>query len=75
MSNEKKAAPFSEPLWNTETVADYIGKSTKSLENDRLKGAGIPFIRIGRTVRYDPAIVRRYLANKTVRTTDSDAAA
>lgn len=43
-------------------LSDYIGISEGSLANDRANGAGIPFVRIGRRIRYLRADVARYLA-------------
>jgi hypothetical protein len=34
--------------------------STGSLANDRSLGRGVPYLKIGRAVRYDPADVREY---------------
>ncbi len=65
-SEDPNSFAFSEALWDTETTAKFIGKSSKSLEADRLKGVGIPYIRLGRAVRYDPAVVRAYLTKKTI---------
>ncbi|RFU14372.1 DNA-binding protein [Rhodobacteraceae bacterium W635] len=33
-------------------AADYLGVSTKWLERDRWIGASIPYVKIGRAVRY-----------------------
>ena len=66
-----ETALFSEPLWDTETTADFLGKSPKTLEADRFNGRGLPYVRMGRAVRYDPAAVRAYLARKTVYTSDT----
>jgi hypothetical protein len=65
---------FSEPLWDTETTAKFIAKSPKSLEADRVKNVGLPYIRLGRAVRYDPSIVRAYIARKTITPSDMEAA-
>ncbi|MFY9656305.1 MAG: hypothetical protein WAK01_06925 [Methylocystis sp.] len=70
-----ETALFSEPLWDTETTAGFLGKSPKSLEADRFNGRGLPYVKMGRAVRYDPAAVRVYLARKTICTSDSGEAA
>jgi len=40
------------PHFNEQQLAERWGISVKKLQADRLKGGGIPFIRIGRAVRY-----------------------
>lgn len=67
-----KDAAFREPLWDTETTAKFICKSPKSLEADRLKNVGLPYIRLGRAVRYDPAVIRAYIAKKTVTPSETE---
>ena len=42
-------------------VADYLGVSTQFLERDRWQGATIPFIKIGRGVRYRAEDVSQYV--------------
>ncbi|MCA1775205.1 MAG: helix-turn-helix domain-containing protein [Loktanella sp.] len=39
-------------LMNQRAAADYLGVSTKWLERDRWVGASIPYVKIGRSVRY-----------------------
>jgi hypothetical protein len=72
-SNNKPNASF-EPLWDSETVARFIGKSAKSLEADRWLRVGIPYIRLGRAVRYDPSDVRAFIAANKVRPSGGEAA-
>ena len=51
----------------TEKELAEIGlKSPQSLRNDRWKGVGIPFYRIGRSVRYAVADVRKYLEENKI---------
>lgn len=40
--------------WTTRQAAQYLGVSESYLEGDRIGRKRIPFIRIGRAVRYDP---------------------
>jgi hypothetical protein len=42
-------------------VADFTGRSTASLRRDRASGVGIPYIKMGRLVRYDMRDVEAYL--------------
>lgn len=62
--NHDKASQ--EPLWDTRTTAAYLDVSEKKLEGDRLKGIGLPYVKMGRSVRYVPSVVRAYVARHTV---------
>ena len=48
-------------LWTPRQAAEYLGKSESFLENDRWKGASIPYVKIGRAVRYRAADVVAYV--------------
>lgn len=52
----------SRPKLRTPDAAHYVGKSVSSLEKLRLTGGGPLFIKIGRTVVYDPEDLDRWLA-------------
>lgn len=39
-------------LWTEKETARYIGKSPKWLERDRWEGPTIPYVKLGRSVRY-----------------------
>ena len=39
-------------LLTTEQAADYLGVKPRTLESWRLKGIGLPFVKVGRLVRY-----------------------
>lgn len=47
-------------LWDEKTVASYLGLSVEFLQQDRVRARRIPFCKLGRAVRYDPADVRAY---------------
>jgi excisionase family DNA binding protein len=59
------------PLITTSQAAELLGISPYTLERDRWAGARIPYIKIGRSVRYDPDEIERYLKSR-VRTSTSD---
>ena len=61
-------AVMTEPiLWTQHQTATYLGVSEKWLERDRWVGATIPFVKVGRSVRYRAGDVVAYLnANTTV---------
>ena len=51
-----------DPLLTERDVARIIGRAISTLQKDRVAGTGIPYIRIGRMVRYRAADVSAYLA-------------
>ena len=44
-------------LWTQEDAAKYLGKSPKWFERDRWTGPTIPYLKVGRSVRYRAADV------------------
>lgn len=57
---------------DTAGVADYTGLSISFFEKARVNGApSIPFIKVGRAVRYDLDVIDQILAER-VRTSTSD---
>ena len=49
-------------------VSEITGMSVATLRNHRWLGKGIPYIKIGRTVRYQESEVLEYLENLRVQT-------
>lgn len=64
-----------EALWNENQAAAHMGRAVSSLQKDRLRGNGCPFVKVGRLVRYRPEDVRDYLASRVVRSTSEPVAA
>ena len=60
-------------LLTEEQLAQKLNISKRTIQSDRQRGGGIPFIKIGRSVRYDENDVMRYLENRK-RTSTSDLA-
>jgi predicted DNA-binding transcriptional regulator AlpA len=60
---------FLDPLLTVAQVSEIIGRSVSTLEKDRLEGNGPPYVKMGRLVRYRPADVRAYLAERVRRST------
>jgi hypothetical protein len=56
-------------LIDTTRLARLLSVTPKCLEAQRVRGEGVPFIRIGRLVRYHPQTVADYLAQQTRRST------
>ena len=59
-------------LLTQDELAKLIQRSTKSLERDRARGIGCPYIRIGRLVRYDPEEVREFYKRNTHTSTSEE---
>ena len=53
---------------NEVNVSDMTGMSVATLRNHRWLGKGIPYIKIGRTVRYQESEVLAYLDKLKVQT-------
>ncbi len=53
-------------LMTTAEVADFIRASKQSLDQDRYLGRGLPYIRIGRKIRYQREAVLKFLADNTI---------
>jgi hypothetical protein len=59
-----------EPLFSDYDLERLNIKSRSTAQKDRVAGRGIPFIKIGRLVRYRPADVEKYLSDlRTLRST------
>ena len=56
-------------LWNEQRCAEYLGKAVATLQKDRVRGSGPPFAKVGRLVRYNPDVVRAWVAAHTVNST------
>lgn len=54
--------PTLPPVISTEELAVVLGVTPGSLAQDRYRGCGIPYVKIGRRVRYLAADVAHYLA-------------
>jgi hypothetical protein len=48
-------------LIDEKQLAKIIKRSVQTLRNERCQGRGMPYIRIGRSIRYDIADVERYI--------------
>jgi hypothetical protein len=50
------------PLLSDRDVEKVTGRARSTLQKDRVAGTGIPFVRLGRLVRYRATDVQAYLA-------------
>ena len=62
---------FQPKLVNEKDLSQLIGRSIQTLRNDRLLNRGIPYIRVGGSVRYSLTDVDRYLESHRVETDDA----
>jgi excisionase family DNA binding protein len=65
-----------DPLLSDREVARITGRARSTLQKDRVAGTGIPFVRLGRLVRYKESAVQAYIeALRACRSTsEADAA-
>ena len=52
-----------EPHLTDNDVSRITGRARSTLQKDRVAGGGIPFVKIGRLVRYRPSDVENYLVS------------
>jgi excisionase family DNA binding protein len=53
-------------LLTAQQVADYLGVSVGTLAMERHYGRGLPFVRIGRRIRYRAKDIADYIDDNTV---------
>ncbi len=56
-------------LMTEEQVADLLGFAPKTLANQRCRGEGPPFLKLGRLVRYDPEDVTLWISANRMQST------
>ena len=57
------------PVYFTEIkVAEITGLSLSKLRQDRMKGTGIPYCKLGRSVRYDAQDVQGFMDQHKIQT-------
>ena len=61
-----------ENLLSDRDLSRVTGRSRSALQKDRLKGDGVPFVRIGRLVRYRWSDVQSWLARRPTFRSTSD---
>ena len=74
MIRDHTAAAAIDPLLDDKEVARIIGRARSTLQKDRLVGGGIPFVRLGRLIRYRSSDVSAYLASLPTLSSTSEAA-
>ena len=64
-----------EPLLSDREVSQITGRARSTLQKDRVGGTGIPFVRLGRLVRYRATDVQAYLTDLPICRSTSEYAA
>lgn len=67
MESEASAQPDLARLWGEKEAARYLGVSVEFLQADRAKARRIPYVKLGRAVRYDPVDVLAFKERCKVR--------
>ena len=52
-----------------EQAAQLMGKSVSTLQKDRVSGAGVPYVKLGRAVRYRLSDLKAHIARNIRRST------
>ncbi len=60
-------------LLTEDDVSEVTGRAVSTLQKDRCAGGGIPFVRLGRLVRYRESDVAVYLASLPAHSSTSEA--
>lgn len=56
-----------ETLLTAEEVSPIVGKTVDALRQDRYKGRGLPYIKLGGLIRYRASDIEAYLEANTIR--------
>lgn len=59
-------------LIDEKQLAEITDRSVRTVQADRQRGIGIPYIRLGRSIRYDLEVVKQYLGDHTIATENGD---
>lgn len=60
-------------LWDTEDVAQFVGVSARTVQRWRATDTGPKYIVAGRSIRYIPGSVRRWVEGQVVTRDDGSA--
>ena len=58
------APPTCAKLWTVQDVSDFLGVPVATLHQWRYLGTGPAAFRVGKHLRYDPDVVRRWLVDE-----------
>lgn len=66
MGHDRDSSISPGPVLNEEAAATYVAMSPAFLRSRRLRGAGPPFLRLGRAVRYRTSDLDKWLLARRV---------
>jgi hypothetical protein len=72
MTSTLENQPLPPRLLTTQELAEFRGCGENTLEQERLKGKGVPYIKFGKSVRYDWRDVEAYIAANRRRSTSEN---
>ena len=52
-------------------VSEITGRALSTLRNERFRGEGIPYIKVGRSVRYSLEDLVRFMESRKIRTDEA----
>jgi hypothetical protein len=74
--NELEASPpYAATLWDEQELSKRTGIAPSTLQKQRMRGDGIPFVKVGRMVRYRPQDCAAFFAQRVVHSTSEPVAA
>lgn len=75
MNHGIAALPDAAILWDENELSERCGIKVSTLQKQRMRGDGIPFVKLGRLVRYRPQDCANYFAQRVVNSTSEQVAA
>lgn len=75
MKELEAASPDAAILWDERELSAKSGIAVSTLQKQRLRGDGIPFVKMGRLVRYRPQDCAAFFAQRVVNSTSEPVAA
>jgi hypothetical protein len=58
--------PLTEPLEDEHKAAEFLDHGVQTLRNWRSKGCGPRYVKIGRSVRYRPEDLRKFINDRVI---------
>lgn len=55
-------------LVSEKIVSELVGRAVQTLRNDRFRGLGFPYVRVGKSIRYDLEEIEKIIQSQRVST-------
>ena len=75
MNELEAVSPSAAILWDENELSAKSGIAVSTLQKQRVRGDGIPFVKMGRLVRYRPQDCAAFFAKRVVQSTSQPVAA